>query len=162
MTKEFHRSWTVYVTSAQSHPCAIKQITFTSTYWLRYAAAVCPNMAKIQNIRPAVPTWYWSSLHELFSFHCLEWMHMNNYIKKAMFSLNTIGFFNFLRSNSQPHFGWHAGCTTNMMRASSSFHKPHHNTAAHIAVLAVCFKLYLFNIWPRFLTWLPLVGFDAN
>lgn len=100
MTKEFHRSWTVYVTSAQSHPCAIKQITFTSTYWLRYAAAVCPNMAKIQNIRPAVPTWYWSSLHELFSFHCLEWMHMNNYIKKAMFSLNTIGFFNFLRSNS--------------------------------------------------------------
>lgn len=43
-----------------------------------------------------------------------------------MFSLNTIekptvGFVTFLRSNLQPHFGWHAGCTTNMMRASFSF-----------------------------------------
>lgn len=73
-----------------------------------------------------------------------------------MFSLNTIekptvGFVTFLRSNLQPHFGWHAGCTTNMMRASfsffpSSFHKPHHNTAACIAVPAVCSKLYFFNV----------------
>lgn len=43
-----------------------------------------------------------------------------------MFSLNTIekpkvGFVTFLHSNLQPHFGWHAGCTTNIVRASFSF-----------------------------------------
>lgn len=161
VTKEFHRSSTVYVTSAQSHPCAIKQITFTSTRWLSYAAAGCPNMARTQNIRPAAPTQYRSSLHELFAFLCREWMQMNNCTKKAMLSLNpeekaTFGFVTSLHSNLQPHFCWHAGCTTNMMCASFSFfilllllfHKSH-QTQLH----ALLFSLFASN--PIYLTFSP-------
>lgn len=98
VTKEFHRFNAVYVTSAPSHPCAIKQISFTSTYWLRYAAAVRPNMAIIKNIRPSVPKCYCSSLHELFSLRwpseCIWIMTLK---RPCLFKHNLcLGFFHLL------------------------------------------------------------------
>lgn len=149
VTKEFHCFNTVYVTSALSHPCAIKQISFTSTYWLRCKAAVCPNMAIIKNIRPPVPICYSSPLHELFySAGLSECIWIITLKRPCLFKQNLC--FHLLTFQIAATF-WlacrlhnkHDRCQ--FFFFNFSFHKPHHDSCPYSSFCCVLQTILTFR-----------------